>query len=64
MIDLIVHVFMHNHNIVHTHLVKTRDICSCFHAISTKCVEFAITHLRILYLATLNDSKPHYTAVR
>lgn len=36
MIDLIVHVFMHNHNIVHTHLAKKRDICSCFRAKSTK----------------------------
>ena len=64
MIDLIVHVSVHYNNNVHVHLAKNRDICSCFRANSTKCVELAITHLRKLCLATLIDSKPHYTAVR
>ena len=64
MIDLIVHVSVHYNNNVHTHLAKTRDICSHFRANSTKCFELAITNRQKLYLATLIDGKPHYIAVR
>ena len=62
MINLIVHVSVHYNNNVHIRLVKNRNICSHFRANSTKCVELAITPLRKLYLETLIDSKPHYTA--
>ena len=61
---LVVHISVHNHNNVHINLAKTRYICSCFRAKSTKCVELVITHLRKLCLATLSDGKPHYIAVR